>query len=179
MKAFSESPLAFTAGFCHVERVMKSLFVSKLFLWPRFQASVLACHERQKVRYSIRVRLYSSERDITSRCVCWESNLMFTLSSEKDQRNSLSRSLLSSVNEPLFCATVKLVLYSTHDGLTARLFLLLQWFHNIYRSLLLGLWKQAQKKMATERGHTDFILLKLPTQFLDPLLFFFCVYNIR
>ncbi len=49
VKAFSESPLSFTAGFCHVERVMKSLYVRNLFLWPRFHAAVLATHEKHKV----------------------------------------------------------------------------------------------------------------------------------
>ncbi len=49
VKAFSESPLSFTAGFCRVERVMKSLFVKKLFLWPRFQASVLSVLDKHQV----------------------------------------------------------------------------------------------------------------------------------
>ena len=48
VKAFSDSPQSFTAGFCHVERVMKSLFVRKLFLWPRFHASVVATFEKHK-----------------------------------------------------------------------------------------------------------------------------------
>lgn len=50
VKAFSDSPTAFTAGFCQVERIMKNLFVSKLYLWPRFQASVVALFERHKVK---------------------------------------------------------------------------------------------------------------------------------
>ncbi|ELT90017.1 hypothetical protein CAPTEDRAFT_178005 [Capitella teleta] len=49
IKAFSNSPTSFTAGFCHVERVMKCLFVRKLYLWPRFQASVVSCLDKNKV----------------------------------------------------------------------------------------------------------------------------------
>lgn len=49
VKAFSESPQSFTAGFCQVERIMKSLFVKQLFLWPRFHASVSACFDRHTV----------------------------------------------------------------------------------------------------------------------------------
>ncbi|KAL8600798.1 hypothetical protein ACOMHN_055993 [Nucella lapillus] len=49
IKAFSDIPEAFTSGFCHVERVMKNLFVKKLFLWPRFQASVVSCLNKHKV----------------------------------------------------------------------------------------------------------------------------------
>ena len=49
VKAFSDNPVAFTAGFCQVERIMKSLFVRKLYLWPRFQASVVALLDMHKV----------------------------------------------------------------------------------------------------------------------------------
>jgi len=49
VKAFSDNSLAFTSGFCQVERVMKSLFVRKLYLWPRFQAAVVALLDTHKV----------------------------------------------------------------------------------------------------------------------------------
>eukprot|EP00794_Sanderia_malayensis_P007975 gene7975-8834_t len=48
IKAFSDSPMSFTSGFFHVERVMRNLFVRKLFLWPRFQASVSDVLEKNK-----------------------------------------------------------------------------------------------------------------------------------
>lgn len=40
IKAFSSSALSFTTGFSTVERVMKALFVKKLYLWPRFHKTV-------------------------------------------------------------------------------------------------------------------------------------------
>ncbi|XP_033212535.1 DNA repair endonuclease XPF isoform X1 [Belonocnema kinseyi] len=40
IKAFTSSALAFTIGFCQVERVMRTLFVTKLYLWPRFHSTV-------------------------------------------------------------------------------------------------------------------------------------------
>ncbi|XP_076463171.1 DNA repair endonuclease XPF-like [Babylonia areolata] len=49
IKAFSDTPEAFTSGFCHVERIMKNLFVKKLFLWPRFHASVVSYLNKHKV----------------------------------------------------------------------------------------------------------------------------------
>jgi len=49
VKAFSDNAIAFTSGFCKVERIMKSLFVRKLYLWPRFQASVVALLDMHKV----------------------------------------------------------------------------------------------------------------------------------
>ena len=41
IKAISGSPISFTAGFCQVSRVMRSLFVKNLYLWPRFHANVV------------------------------------------------------------------------------------------------------------------------------------------
>jgi DNA excision repair protein ERCC-4 len=43
IKAFTNSSLAFTVGFSQVERVMKALFVKKLYLWPRFHSLVNNC----------------------------------------------------------------------------------------------------------------------------------------
>ncbi|XP_019886917.2 DNA repair endonuclease XPF [Ooceraea biroi] len=43
IKAFTNSSLAFTVGFSRVERVMKALFVKKLYLWPRFHSIVNSC----------------------------------------------------------------------------------------------------------------------------------------
>lgn len=48
IKAFTDKATAFSSGFCQVERVMRNLFVKKLYLWPRFQASVNAALERHK-----------------------------------------------------------------------------------------------------------------------------------
>lgn len=35
IKAFTDKAMAFSSGFCQVERVMRNLFVRKLYLWPR------------------------------------------------------------------------------------------------------------------------------------------------
>ncbi|CAL9698808.1 unnamed protein product [Knipowitschia caucasica] len=48
IKAFTDKATAFTSGFCQVERVMRNLYVKKLFLWPRFQASVNSTLDRHK-----------------------------------------------------------------------------------------------------------------------------------
>ncbi|XP_015186628.1 PREDICTED: DNA repair endonuclease XPF isoform X1 [Polistes dominula] len=40
IKAFSNSALSFTFGFSNVERVMKTLFIKRLYLWPRFHTIV-------------------------------------------------------------------------------------------------------------------------------------------
>uniref|UniRef100_A0A3P8TRZ9 DNA repair endonuclease XPF n=1 Tax=Amphiprion percula TaxID=161767 RepID=A0A3P8TRZ9_AMPPE len=36
IKAFTDKDTAFSSGFCQVERVMRNLFVKKLYLWPRY-----------------------------------------------------------------------------------------------------------------------------------------------
>ncbi|CAJ1080668.1 DNA repair endonuclease XPF [Xyrichtys novacula] len=48
IKAFTDKATSFSTGFCQVERVMRNLFVKKLFLWPRFQASVNTALDRHK-----------------------------------------------------------------------------------------------------------------------------------
>ena len=48
IKAFTDLPTSFMAGYCQVERVMKLLFVRNLFLRPRFYNEVAACLELHK-----------------------------------------------------------------------------------------------------------------------------------
>nr|CAD7600679.1 unnamed protein product [Timema genevievae] len=48
VKAFSNSAQAFTVGFAQVERIMKTLFVKNLYLWPRFHATVHSSLEKLK-----------------------------------------------------------------------------------------------------------------------------------
>lgn len=40
VRAFSDRPQAMVSGFAKAERIMKSLFIRKLHLWPRFQVFV-------------------------------------------------------------------------------------------------------------------------------------------
>jgi DNA excision repair protein ERCC-4 len=40
IKAISENPHALTMGFSKLDKLMKLLFVTKLFLWPRFHVAV-------------------------------------------------------------------------------------------------------------------------------------------
>ncbi|XP_075228902.1 DNA repair endonuclease XPF mei-9 [Lycorma delicatula] len=48
VKAFSTTPQAFTVGFAQVDRIMKTLFVCNLYLWPRFHAIVISSLEKRK-----------------------------------------------------------------------------------------------------------------------------------
>uniref|UniRef100_A0A0G2K855 ERCC excision repair 4, endonuclease catalytic subunit n=1 Tax=Rattus norvegicus TaxID=10116 RepID=A0A0G2K855_RAT len=48
IKAFTDNAVAFDTGFCHVERVMRNLFMKKLYLWPRFHVAVNSFLEQHK-----------------------------------------------------------------------------------------------------------------------------------
>lgn len=48
IKAFTSSALSFTIGFSQVERVMRTLFVTKLYLWPRFHSTVKKCLSKRE-----------------------------------------------------------------------------------------------------------------------------------
>eukprot|EP00069_Balaena_mysticetus_P007076 bmy_05415T0 len=48
IKAFTDNAIAFDTGFCHVERVMRNLFIRKLYLWPRFHVAVNSFLEQHK-----------------------------------------------------------------------------------------------------------------------------------
>ncbi|KAL0106731.1 hypothetical protein PUN28_015343 [Cardiocondyla obscurior] len=58
IKAFTNSALAFTVGFMNVERVMKALFVKKLYLWPRFHTTINNClmqHEPDVIELHVQI----------------------------------------------------------------------------------------------------------------------------
>lgn len=48
VKAFSEEPEALQSGFGKVERLLKVLFVKKLYLWPRFRLEVATALTQRK-----------------------------------------------------------------------------------------------------------------------------------
>lgn len=48
IKGFSDRPTAFMSGFAQVERIMKQLFVRKLYLRPRFHSDVVEYLDRHK-----------------------------------------------------------------------------------------------------------------------------------
>lgn len=58
IKAFTNSSLAFTIGSSQVERVMKALFVKKLYLWPRFHTIINNClstHQPDVVELHVKI----------------------------------------------------------------------------------------------------------------------------
>ena len=65
IKAFTDQPQSFTQGFGRVERILKNLFVRNLYLWPRFEASVLDVFSRVKPEViELQLKLSSRMRDI-------------------------------------------------------------------------------------------------------------------
>jgi DNA excision repair protein ERCC-4 len=43
IKAFTEYPERFNAGFLKLEKVLKSMLLTKVYLWPRFRDTVNSC----------------------------------------------------------------------------------------------------------------------------------------
>uniref|UniRef100_A0A8C7T1S7 DNA repair endonuclease XPF n=1 Tax=Oncorhynchus mykiss TaxID=8022 RepID=A0A8C7T1S7_ONCMY len=76
IKAFTDKATSFSSGFCQVERVMRNLFVKKLFLWPRWASvnSVLDRHKPEVVELHVSLTpamraIQSSVLDIMNACL--------------------------------------------------------------------------------------------------------------
>lgn len=61
IKAFSDDPVYFVKNMCKVDRIMKNLFVKKLFIYPRFHADIQDTLEKHAVSY-ISFSLFISNR---------------------------------------------------------------------------------------------------------------------
>ncbi|XP_034826985.1 DNA repair endonuclease XPF isoform X1 [Maniola hyperantus] len=69
IKAFSNSPISFTFGYNQVEKVMRALFVTELFLWPRFHGAVIKnLKSRQAEVIELHVRL-STNMSLIQACL--------------------------------------------------------------------------------------------------------------
>eukprot|EP00250_Pteridium_aquilinum_P006518 c16417_g1_i2 orf=74-1330(+) len=65
VRAFSDKPQAMISGFAKTERIMRSLYVRRLHLWPRFQMSIAsALEENPPEVVDLRVPLTSSMQGI-------------------------------------------------------------------------------------------------------------------
>ncbi|XP_068610798.1 DNA repair endonuclease XPF [Brachionichthys hirsutus] len=106
IKAFTDKATAFCSGFCQVERVMRNLFVKKLYLWPRFHASVNAALDKHKpevvelhVSLTPAMRaIQSSILDIMNACLKELKRYNPTLEAED---LSLENTLLNSFNKTI------------------------------------------------------------------------------
>ena len=67
VRAFSDRPQAMSSGFAKTERIMKSLFVRRLYIWPRFHLSVSqVLEETPPVVVDIRMPLTAAMAGIQS-----------------------------------------------------------------------------------------------------------------
>eukprot|EP00891_Asterochloris_glomerata_P002772 jgi/Astpho2/2772/gw1.00050.23.1_t len=77
LRAVSDQPTVFSAGFSRLERVMKSLFLRRLFIWPRYEAGVkstLEGHECELIEMSLRLTpsmsaIYEAITDLLTLCL--------------------------------------------------------------------------------------------------------------
>uniref|UniRef100_F6XDG9 DNA repair endonuclease XPF n=1 Tax=Ciona intestinalis TaxID=7719 RepID=F6XDG9_CIOIN len=48
IKGFTDNPVALVGGYSRMEKVMKNMFVGKVFLWPRFHLNIIECMDKRK-----------------------------------------------------------------------------------------------------------------------------------
>lgn len=116
VKAFSNSPISFTFGYNHVEKVMRALFVTELFLWPRFHGSIIkSLKSRQAEVVELHVPLTTNMRFIQT---CLLDIINYTVKQLKSINRTLDMQEITTEN----CITKK--------------------FHKILQSQLDCVWHQ-------------------------------------
>ncbi|XP_045533645.1 DNA repair endonuclease XPF isoform X1 [Pieris brassicae] len=116
IKAFSNSPISFTFGYNHVEKVMRALFVTELFLWPRFHGNIIKClKSRQAQVEELHVPLTSNMNNIQS---CLLDIMNYTVKQLKSINKNINMQEITTEN----CITKK--------------------FHKILQSQLDCVWHQ-------------------------------------
>jgi len=71
LKAFSDTPEAFTMGFAPLSRMMKNLFLQKASFWPRFQVDVVKSLEGKKQVEVIELAVPMSDSMIAIQQAIW------------------------------------------------------------------------------------------------------------
>ncbi|CAH0714279.1 unnamed protein product, partial [Brenthis ino] len=116
IKAFSNSPISFTFGYHQVEKVMRALFVTELYLWPRFHGTVIkSLKSRQAEVVEIHVPLTKSMSQIQT---CLLDIMNYTVKQLKSINRALDMQEITTEN----CITKK--------------------FHKILQSQLDCVWHQ-------------------------------------
>ncbi|CAB3223704.1 unnamed protein product [Arctia plantaginis] len=116
VKAFSNSPISFTFGFYQVEKVMRALFVTELFLWPRFHGAVIqSLKSRQAHVEELHVPLTTNMSYIQT---CLLDIINYTVKQLKSTNRTLDMQEITTEN----CITKK--------------------FHKILQSQLDSVWHQ-------------------------------------
>ncbi|XP_075974151.1 DNA repair endonuclease XPF mei-9 isoform X2 [Anticarsia gemmatalis] len=116
VKAFSNSPISFTFGYFQVEKVMRALFVTELFLWPRFHGTTIQClKSRQAQVTELHVPLTTNVSYIQT---CLLDIINYTVKQLKTTNRTLDMQEITTEN----CITKK--------------------FHKILQSQLDSVWHQ-------------------------------------
>ncbi|XP_045534517.1 DNA repair endonuclease XPF [Papilio machaon] len=116
IKAFSNSPISFTFGYSQVEKVMRALFVTELFLWPRFHGVIIkSLKSRQAEVVEIQIPLSAKAAQIQ---MCLLDIMNYTVKQLKSINRTLDMQEITMEN----CITKK--------------------FHKILQSQLDCIWHQ-------------------------------------
>ncbi|XP_063534990.1 DNA repair endonuclease XPF isoform X1 [Cydia strobilella] len=96
VKAFSSSPISFTFGYHQVEKVMRAVFVTELFLWPRFHGTIIQClKKRQAEVVELHVSLSSNVNHIQ---MCLLDIMNYTVKQLKSVNRTLDMQEITTEN---------------------------------------------------------------------------------
>ncbi|XP_063621572.1 DNA repair endonuclease XPF isoform X1 [Cydia splendana] len=96
VKAFSSSPISFTFGYHQVEKVMRAVFVTELFLWPRFHGTIIQClKKRQAEVVELHVPLSSNVNHIQ---MCLLDIMNYTVKQLKSVNRTLDMQEITTEN---------------------------------------------------------------------------------
>ncbi|XP_072938582.1 DNA repair endonuclease XPF [Epargyreus clarus] len=116
IKAFSNSPISFTFGYNQVEKIMRALFITELFLWPRFHGIII---KSLKARQAQVVELHV---DLTPSALQIQNCLLDIMNYTVKQLKSINR-------------TIDMQEITTENCITKK-------FHKILQSQLDCVWHQ-------------------------------------
>ncbi|CAH2076241.1 unnamed protein product, partial [Iphiclides podalirius] len=120
IKAFSNSPISFTFGYNQVEKVMRALFLTELYLWPRFHGIIIkSLKNRQAEVVELQVPLTPKSNHIQ---LCLLDIMNYTVKQLKSINRTLDMQEITTEN----CITKK--------------------FHKILQSQLDCVWHQLSTK---------------------------------
>lgn len=106
--AMSQNAQGFLGSFAKLERIMRKLFVSKVFLWPRFHATINNSFSTRPSPNVVEMRIQMTPAmkqvqfaliDLISKCVKELSNMnSFIYSSSMDLENTEDENALNTIN---------------------------------------------------------------------------------
>lgn len=105
VKAFSDSPEAFTTGFCQLERIMKNMFLKHVYLWPRWNLCSTATTHCPLFLFTFSVHFWPHYASVTILILLYHFHVNIPL-----YLSCLYTDLVYPCHHPLYCTVTSSVL---------------------------------------------------------------------